>query len=354
MSDHEARRPNRAGQAYLVAIRDDSESQAALRRVQMGLQAFGAAVRAAIGPVYAAQNAAFAALPEPLHVYRDMGAALGNAMRGDFEKLRALVDAYPDLKEAAGELQQALLAIKKGDEQPLADIAKRFEHVQTALEDLMPRRVPPAFDDPQFWASIKPIGEQIKDAAREVVRAQAEKGAGGTRPRVNRAAAEQQIMEHLIRRPHDTAADIASEIGCSKGLVVESQAWRANQRRLRVAKELKAKTGRDIAPLALDLQDFLNRAGDNPYSQLHEHRRAQEAIDDAIDRRDRELYRQIAEYERQHPNATPHEVARAVGCMAGDVERRRLQLNRLVQEQTASDREDNPAAQRTSKHHKRV
>ncbi len=341
MSGDEARRPIRAGQAYLDTIKDDPESQAALRRVQMGLQAFGAAVRAVIGPMNAAQNA-----------------ALGNAMRGDFERLYALVDAHPDLKEAAGALEQALRATKEGDEQRRADMAKRFEHVLPALEDPMPRQAPPAFDDPKFWASIRPIGGQIEDAAREAVRGQAENrapaGAGKRRRRINRAAVEQQILEHLVRHPHDTAVGVAVAAGCSVGVVCMSPAWKANRKRLRAAKELKAKSGKSVDPIALDLQDYLTDAGDAPAAQLREHRRAQEAIDAEIDQRDRELYRQIAEYERQHPNATPQQVARALGCTAGDVERRRLWIDRLTREQPRSGAADDPKSPRPRRHRRRV
>lgn len=359
MSDDEARRPIRAGQAYLDAIKDDPESQAALRRVQMRLQAFGAAVRTVMGPVNAAQNVAFATLSEPLRVYHDMGAALGDAMRGDFKRLRALVDAYPDLKETADELEQALLAMKEADEQRRADIAKRFEHDPAAMERLL-HPTPPAFDDPEFWSSIKPIGEQIRDAVREGLREQADNhapaGAGGTRPRVNRAAAEQQIMKHLNRRPHDTIEDIRKAVGCSAGVVAESPAWKANRKRLKAARELAAKTGKDVDPIALDLQDYLSPAGDNAGSQLRAHRDAQEAVDGAIDQREQELYRRIAEYERKHPNATPQEVAKGVGCTAGDVERRQSQLDKLVQEQADSDGEDNAniEAQKPKRHLKRV
>jgi len=328
MSD-EARRPIRAGQAFLGAIEDDPESQAALRRVQKKLQAFFCvAVREVIGPMNAAQNAAFVASREPLRVYRDMGAALGNAMGGDFEKLRALADAYPDLKEAAGDLEQALLAMKETDGRRLADVATRFERVLPALEDLMTRRAPPAFDDQAFWSAVRPLGEPLEQAGNR-----APAGAGGKRRRVNRAVAEQQIMEHLIRRPYDTVEEVCRAVGCSEGLVAESPAWKANRRRLKAAKELQAKTGKHVDPIALDLRDFLSSAGDNRYSQLHEHRRAQEVIDAEIDARDRELYRLIAEYEQRHPRATPQQVARAVGCTAGDVERRRLQLDKLVQAQ---------------------
>ncbi|MGD8452213.1 MAG: hypothetical protein PVJ57_10380 [Phycisphaerae bacterium] len=364
MSDDEARRPIRAGQAYLDAIKDDPKSQAALRRAQMRLQAFGAAVRAVMGPVNAAQNTAFAALSEPLRVYHDMGAALGDAMRGDFERLRALVDAYPDLKETADELEQAVLAMKEGDEQRRADITKRFEHVAAALDETerLLNPTPPAFNDPEFWSSIKPTGEQIRDAVREGLREQAESGAPADvsrkRSRVKREIAEQQIMQHLIRRPHDTAEEVRCAVGCSKGVVTESPAWKANQKRLKAASDLAATTGKDVDPIALDLQDYLSPAGDNAGSQLRAHREAAEAADDALDQREQELFRRIAEYRSNHPNATPQEVAKGVGgdCTAGDVERRQAQLDKLVQEQADSDNEDSAITEGQSprRYHKRV
>ena len=82
----EARRPIRAGQAFLDVIKGDHESQAALRRVQMRLQALVAAARP--------QNAASAEHP---HVYHAMGVASA-AMRGDFARLRVLVGDHPALK----------------------------------------------------------------------------------------------------------------------------------------------------------------------------------------------------------------------------------------------------------------
>jgi len=320
MSDaDEARRPIRAGQAFLDASDDDPKSPATLRRIQTQLQAFCAAVRALAGPM------------------NGISAALGNAMRGDFSQLYALVDGHPDLREAAGELEQMLAAMKETDGRRRCDIAARFERLLPALEGPMIRQVPPAFDDPQFWGTIKPVAEHIRVGMHKSLQEQADNrapaGAGEKRRRVIRAVAEQQIMEHLIRRPYDTVEEVCRAVGCSEGLVAESPAWRANRKRLKAAKELQAKTGKHVDPIALDLRDFLNSAGDNRYSQLHEHRRMQEVTDVEIDEQSRELYRLIAEYEQQHASATPQQIAKAVGCTAGDVERRRLMLDKLVQAQ---------------------
>ena len=115
------------------------------------------------------------------------------------------------------------------------------------------------------------------------------------KPRVKRAAAERQIMEHLIHHPDDTAKEVVQAIRCSKGVVVESPAWKGNRRRL---KEARA-SNRD--PIALPLQDYLTDAGASRPTQSRAARENQEAIDAEIDARDRELNTLIGDYRREHP-----------------------------------------------------
>ncbi|MCH7808549.1 MAG: hypothetical protein IIB60_04940 [Planctomycetes bacterium] len=74
--------------------------------------------------------------------------------------------------------------------------------------------------------------------------------------------------------------------------------------------------------------------------QLHDYRRQADGIVDEIDQREQELFRQIGKYLNEHPAETPMQVARALGCTAGDVESRQATLNRLVSEQVGDQQED--------------
>ena len=56
------------------------------------------------------------------------------------------------------------------------------------------------------------------------------------------------------------------------------------------------------------------------------------------------IFRRIGEYEAEHPDAEPGEVARALGCTAGDVERRQAMLERLLAEQAGSAEEEGDGA----------
>lgn len=155
------------------------------------------------------------------------------------------------------------------------------------------------------------------------------------KPRTKRAAVEPLIAEHLSRRPHDTAAEVAAAVECSIGVVAESKAWKLNQRRLKEAR----KTGVD--PKAIKLNEkAVNAAGANHSRQMRDHKQQAEALDDEIDGRDRALNERIAKYVKDHPDATPDEVGRAVGCTAQDVERRQAELDRLVADQNDDRKED--------------
>lgn len=158
-----------------------------------------------------------------------------------------------------------------------------------------------------------------------------------SKPRKQRAPRERfypSIVAHLAKKPHDTAAEVAAAVGCSTGVVGESPAWKANQQRLKDA----AKVVRD--PAALPLVEYLAKSGASLTTQLHAHREEQAATDAAIDERERELFRQIAAYEEAHPDHGAQQVAKAVGCTAGDIERRQAMVARLTAEQERSRRED--------------
>lgn len=176
-------------------------------------------------------------------------------------------------------------------------------------------------------------------------------GNGGTRPektpktRMKRHVAEPLIAHHLTQRPHDTAVQVADKVGCSVGVVGESSAWKLNQERLKIAKL----QGMDPRAVKLNEQ-AVNEAGGGKMRQLHDSRQQADGIDDKLDEAELALFKQIADYETQHPGATPEQVACATGCTAGDVEHRQATLNRLVEEQGDDQLEDldveDPGAQR--------
>ena len=135
---------------------------------------------------------------------------------------------------------------------------------------------------------------------------------------------------------------MADLVGCSVGLVAQSPGWKANQIRLADAR----KQGND--PVALPLTDYLSPAGDSQRAQKHAYRRQQEGVDAAIDARQKELYQLIGDYKQSHPDASPEEIARDVGCTAGDVVRREAMLQRLSTEQAADATEDEDRLPRES------
>ena len=152
---------------------------------------------------------------------------------------------------------------------------------------------------------------------------------------MKRDVAEPLIREHVLRRPHDTAEEVAKATGCSVGLVAKSAAWKANQARLKVA----AKEGRDPKAVKLDLRT-VNVAGGSTQTQKHAAEEDEEALDAKIDQREQDLSWQIGDYLKRHPDATPQEVARAIGCTAGEVERRQAALEQLIADQADNAEED--------------
>ena len=173
-------------------------------------------------------------------------------------------------------------------------------------------------------------------------------GTGKPRGRVKREAAYPRITEYLKRRPLDTAEQVADEVGCSVGMVAGSPAWRANQQLLKRARR------ECTEPRAVRLDErAINEAGGCPATQLHAHREESAARDDDIDRQERELFERIGEYREANPDATPPEVARAIGCSAGDVERRDAMLQQLTKEQADSAKEEIDVEDPTARRGKR-
>jgi hypothetical protein len=118
-------------------------------------------------------------------------------------------------------------------------------------------------------------------------------------------------------------------------LVAGSAAWKANRQRLRVA----AKEGRDPKAVRLDTR-IVNEAGGSSRTQHHASEGDEEAVDEEVDRQEQVLTQRIGKYLKQHPRSTPQEIAQALGCTAGEIERRQAILDRLVAEQVESSDED--------------
>jgi len=154
--------------------------------------------------------------------------------------------------------------------------------------------------------------------------------------RLKLEVAEPLIFTYLQDHPKATAEDVKNELqrktrGGSTGLVKKSNAWKANQRRLEDAKQNKKD------PIALSLQDYHIEAGQERGAQINNHRQHQAELDEEIDKQEQELFRRIGEYQEEHPESEPQQIAKAVGCTAGDVERRQTIMNRLITEQVADE-----------------
>jgi hypothetical protein len=153
--------------------------------------------------------------------------------------------------------------------------------------------------------------------------------------RTNRQAVEPLIADRLKRRPHDTAVEVARAVGCSTGLVGESPVWKLNQQRLRTARKHR------IDPIGIKLNEHaVNAAGASRTAQLHDHHDQTSIVDAKIDEEERVLFDGIGYYQRLHPNATIQEIAAALKCTSGLVERRQAMLNRLAAQQADSQQED--------------
>jgi hypothetical protein len=149
---------------------------------------------------------------------------------------------------------------------------------------------------------------------------------------MKREVAEPLIAQHLMQRPHDKAKQVAKTVECSVGVVADSKAWKLNQERLKIAKQ------QGIDPKAVDLAYRQGSEWKDGMSLIPDDRSAGPA--DVADRREQELFERISEYQKAHPDATPEQVASAVGCTAGEVERRQASLDRLAAEQAQDHLED--------------
>lgn len=152
---------------------------------------------------------------------------------------------------------------------------------------------------------------------------------------MSREQAEQKIAAYLEKRPNDTVQQVAESVGCSVGVVSESAPWR----RLMEDRKARKRSARAPTGTALD-ERTISSAGGNPSRQRHEWRDQAEAVDAALDARDMEILSQIDEYRQGHPDASVHDIARAVGCTAREVDQRQAQLDRLTAEQARDAEED--------------
>lgn len=329
MQTNEAGKPIRVGQAYLDAIKDDPDAQAALRRAQVRLQVFGAALRGIAEPVQAVMASASSRLSESLQLPHELGGALREALGGDFERLRMLVERFPDLQETSEELQRLIADRQAADDERSRDLELRLQHAAKWMSHyLLPNAS--VLGDPEGWVPAQLVGEQFKEAIREAIQQRKPR-----KERMKREIAEPMIAHCLQQRPHDTAEQIAAAVGCSVGVVAGSAWWKLNQKRLRMARV----SGADPKAIALD-ERAINAAGGSIARQSHDHRQQAATLDDEIDAREQELVRQIGEYQRAHCNATPQQIAAALGCSAGDVERRQASLSQLIAEQSDDHEED--------------
>lgn len=191
---------------------------------------------------------------------------------------------------------------------------------------------PVELDMPSFSPAMVQLEETLQDC---VSRADADPLKDKPRRRMKREVAEPLIADYLQRRPHDTAEEVATTVGCSVGVVAESPVWELNQCRLKTAKS------QGVDPKAIKLtEEAVNAAGGSKMTQLHDARQRSQRTDAEIDEQQKELYRRIGDFENDHPGATPEQVASALGCTAGEVERRQATLERLEAEQAESERED--------------
>jgi hypothetical protein len=232
--------------------------------------------------------------------------------------------ALPLIKELNNEINRFVLEAARwpqGNLQP-----SRTEHLFRAVNELEELVGSEAGD---------PVSRLYSKATSADVSNPAKPARGPSAGRMKREVAEPRIAQHLSRRPHDTAAETAKGVECSVGVVGESKAWKLNQERLKIAR----REGIDPGAVKLD-ERAVNAAGGGMMRQLHYARQQAADIGREIDERDMELFRRIDDYQKDNPDVDPEDVASAVGCTAGDVERRQAALNRLVAEQTEDQKED--------------
>ena len=171
MMNNDEQRPIRAGRAYQEVLQGDRAAQDAWTRVELQLRAFGELMRSTLEPPAAVRAAVTEHAADVLQPYCDLGEALGTALSGDFERLRALVDAYPALRQAADELERAVQELHRGDSAEADVLSQRLQDALAGSRERLEAHTP-NLDDPAFWSGIVPIGEQIRDALRAVMQKQ--------------------------------------------------------------------------------------------------------------------------------------------------------------------------------------
>ncbi|MGE5612380.1 MAG: hypothetical protein ACM359_24245 [Bacillota bacterium] len=137
------------------------------------------------------------------------------------------------------------------------------------------------------------------------------------RSRPKREAFDPRIWDYLARNPYATIKELAAEVRCSTGTVHNSQWWKLNQQRLRLAK----KQGIDpiAVPLSEEALERINTDGNSHRTQLHAERERNKVQDDLIDERDALQQSKITNYLERYPDASEEEVARECNCHVQDV-----------------------------------
>lgn len=326
-------KPIRAGQAYLDSIRNDPAAQAALRRVQAQMLAFGQALRDAAAPINAVQDQLASVVSESMQAHLELGAALGEALRDcQFDRLRKLVAAYPALKTAADGLEQAALGMRRLDEERRAEIEQRFRGITSSLPDLR-SLTPPAFDDPDFWSSITPIGEQIRDAVREAMAArESRRGAVGV-PEV----AEQLRRYRAAGGPYLDQRTFSKLCGC-KSVSTVHKAIKANRDlsewKIRAIDARSAKAGPRRASENFDIvTDRVGASSETPIPQ------------DDVDT----IMKKLSQQAQQNP-----EWVRALEAMSPDDRAKVAQLYADGDYEPSPLERDEPGKRRKVRHHGRV
>jgi len=251
-----------------------------------------------------------------------------------------VADATVSIKDGFHNLPRARLMgewfVKVSGPQDREALCRVWREIDAAI--LRMRCAPESKADPPAPAnvSIQAGAVNVTTPSVNLAGAKAEgEGKPARRSRLKRAAVEPLILQHLRRRPYDTAKEVSTAVGCSVGVVGESPPWKANRLRLRIA----AQEGRDPKAIRSNTE-FVNKAGGSARAQSHDSAEDKEAIDEEVDRREQVLAQRIGEYLKQHPDATPREVARALSCTAGEVERRQAALEQLSAGQDESAKED--------------
>ncbi len=250
MSD-ETRNPMRAGHAYLESIQNDPAAQAAWQRVRTRLQAVGETMRSAMERTNSVPAAVITNMSETLQPYRELGAALGAAIGGgNFERLRAVVSAYPGLRQAADDLERAVRDLQQRNRRSQSVVAQRVQAALSDLPDALDMLSPPAFDDPAFWSSITPVGEQVREAVRGAMQEQASE----KRSKISVADVTAQLERYRVAGgPYLDQRTFSRLCGCQPSTVNKAIQKNAT---LRAWKDAARKAKKQGAAPRRDARDF--------------------------------------------------------------------------------------------------